>query len=82
MKNTYESSNCCDAYVYPDYMICSDCKEPCDIIIDNEEIYTIPKKKDYTLLIAVLLILTPLIALEVYNTIHAEQFIQLRQENK
>jgi hypothetical protein len=48
-----------------------------------EEIYTYEKRKsNVTLMIAVLLILCTVIALEVYNTIHAEQFIQLRQENK
>lgn len=37
---TYKTSDCCDAYVNPDLMVCADCKEPCNIIIDDEEIYT------------------------------------------
>lgn len=26
------TSNCCDALVNPDLMVCTDCKEPCDIV--------------------------------------------------
>jgi len=49
----------------------------------QDEIYSYERRKsNWTLSITVLLILGTVIALEVYNTIHAEQFIQLRQENK
>lgn len=30
-----KTSNCCDALVNPNFMICADCKEPCDIVEDT-----------------------------------------------
>ena len=32
-----KTSNCCDAYVNPDLMICSDCKEHCGFVEEWEE---------------------------------------------
>ena len=38
-------SNCCSALIYSDLGICSDCKEPCEDVSEEEEIGTFSKEQ-------------------------------------